>query len=188
VVSREQPPPAGNEESSLLAGGPIYQLFLRVGLIKPPLDLEGHRILIITVLAWAPWLVLTFLNGRFLDGVKIPFLQNYAVHIRLLASMPLLILGEKFVHSRMKGIAEQFRSRQIVTPALESRFKLAIESAMRLRNSMAVELSLVGLVLTAAVCGWRATGGLESDTWFATVSGSGPVSTPTGYWYQAILV
>lgn len=188
MISRAQPPPVEAEEFSLLAGGPIYQLLLRVGLIKPPLDRAGQRILIISLLAWAPLMVLTLLNGRFLGGVKIPFLHDYEVHIRLLVSLPLLIGAEKIVHSRMRVIMQQFQGRQIVTPALESRFQSIIESAMRLRNSMVAELGLVGLVLVVAVVGWRATGGLESDTWFATVTGSGQVSTPAGYWYQLVSV
>jgi hypothetical protein len=187
-MQRTQPSSAKIEEFSLLAGGPIYQFLLRLGLIKPPLDRTAQRILVISLLAWAPLLVLTPLNGRLLGGVKIPFLHDYEVHIRLLVSLPLLIAAEKIVHSRMRLIIGQFQSRQIVTPALESRFQSVIESAMRLRNSMGVELGLVGLVLLIAVFGWRATGGLESDAWFATATGGGQASTPAGYWYRFVSV
>ncbi len=36
---------ARTEEFSLVAGGPLYQFLLRVGLVKPPLDRAGARIL-----------------------------------------------------------------------------------------------------------------------------------------------
>ena len=37
--------PADSPDSSLVLGGPLYQLFLRSGLLKPPLDLLRRRVL-----------------------------------------------------------------------------------------------------------------------------------------------
>lgn len=104
MVHQSESSSAKTEDFSLFVGGPVYQLLLRLGLIKPPLDRVGLRILIISTLVWVPLLVLTILNGRFLNGVKVPFLFDYEVHLRLLASLPLLILAEVVIQCRVKVI------------------------------------------------------------------------------------
>ena len=65
---------ATTKDFSLMLGGPLYQFFLRVGLVKPPLDRVGWRMIAISMLAWGPLLVLAGLSGRLVGGVKIPFL------------------------------------------------------------------------------------------------------------------
>lgn len=52
-----------SEDFSLVLGGPLYQLLLRSGLIKPPLGHLGGRIGVITALVWLPWLRSRFLAG-----------------------------------------------------------------------------------------------------------------------------
>lgn len=50
---------------SLVTGGPLYQLLLRVGLVKPPLDRAGWRIIVITLLAWAPLRMVPFVERNY---------------------------------------------------------------------------------------------------------------------------
>ena len=119
-----QTAPERTEDFSLFLGGPVYQFLLRVGLIKPPLDRLIGRLVVIVMVAWAPLLVLTLLGGRCLGGVKIPFLHDFEVQVRLLASLPLLIAAEVMIHNRMTVMLRQFRERQIVTPDFDSRLDL----------------------------------------------------------------
>ena len=44
----------------MVLGGPLYQLFLRLRVVRPPLDLLGRRIIVISMLAWLPLLILAF--------------------------------------------------------------------------------------------------------------------------------
>ena len=53
---------------SLVLGGPLYQLFRRARLSGDTLELLRRRILIISLLAWLPLLVLTALQGQLLGG------------------------------------------------------------------------------------------------------------------------
>jgi len=55
--------PERTEDFSLFLGGPVYQLLLRVRLVKPPLDRLKWRLLVIVMVAWVPLLVLTLLGG-----------------------------------------------------------------------------------------------------------------------------
>ncbi len=170
---------AAPDDFSLVLGGPLYQFFLRAGPVKPPLDRVGWRMFFISMTAWAPLLVLTILDGRFLSGVKIPFLHDLEVHIKLLVAIPLAIAAEVTIHRRMKAVVSQFLERQIITPATRVRFGETIESAMRLRNSSLIELGSLALVwLGGGLFGLRLFSGLKSDTWYATLAAGGMATTP----------
>src|SRR5215471_2832199 len=103
------------EAFSLVLGGPLYQLMLRSGLIRPPLGQVGWRIAIITLFAWLPLAVLSLVGGRFVGGVRVPFLYDFEVQARLLFALPLMILAELIVYLRMRAITSQFVERQIIT-------------------------------------------------------------------------
>lgn len=176
------------QDFSLMLGGPLYQLFLRTGLVKPPLDRLGARVIVITALAWIPLLVLTAFGGRLTGGVKIPFFHDFEVHARLLLALPLLILGELTIHRRVQTMLLQFVERQIITPPVLPRFESILHSALRVRNSIAVEVSLFLVVVLAGGFWSREVLRLQSDTWYATVFGGTQVSTAAGYWYQFVTV
>jgi len=176
-----------SEDFSLVLGGPLYQLLLRSKLIKPPLGHLGWRIGVITGLAWLPLCVLTLVGGRFVTGVKVPFLYDFEVHARLLFALPLLVLAELIVYIRMRALAAQFIERQIITAEVRPAFNAVIASAMRLRNSLSVEIVLLLLAFVVGPRVWRASLALHSDTWYGTVS-SGLEYTPAGYWYAFVSV
>jgi len=180
--------PDRTEEFSLFLGGPLYQLLIRTGLVRPPLDRLRSRLLVITTVAWAPLLVLTILGGRFLGGVKIPFLHDFEVQTRLLAFIPLLIAAEVTIHNRTTAMIRQFRERRIVTDALEGRFREINESALRIRNSIPLEVGLAVAVLLIGGLAWQGLAGLQSDTWHATMTAGVRTSTPAGIWYKFVSV
>jgi hypothetical protein len=171
---------------SLMLGGPLYHYFLRVGLVKPPLDRVAWRLIVISMFAWAPLLVLAALSGRLVGGVKIPFLYDFEVHARFLAALPLLIGAEVIISRRIRVMMRQFVDRQIITPTLVPKFARITESAVRLRNSAGIELGLLVFVFTGGIFWWRGILAIQSDTWYATTTAAGNVLTPAGYWYQFV--
>jgi len=180
---------APTEDFSLVLGGPLYQLFLRSHLIRPPFGNLGGRLAVIAGLAWLPLLPLTILDHRLAAGVRVPFLHDFEVQARLLFSLPLLILAELIVHFRMRAIAAQFIERNIVTDRLRPAFNQVLASAMRLRNSLTAEIVLLGLVVIAGPFVWRQTLALSSSTWYATVTAPGLTNpTAAGRWYMFVSV
>ena len=171
---------------SIVLGGPIYQFLLRVGLVRPPLDRVTGRILVITLFAWLPLLVLTSLGGRLTSGVKIPFLYDIEAHCRLLLALPLLIGAEVVIHRRMRMMILQFVERQIITPTALPKFERIIGSALRLRNSAIVELALLAIVFVGGNLWQKGVLAIQSDTWYAAVGAGGKVQAPAGYWYQFV--
>lgn len=108
--------------------------------------------------------------------------------MRLLFSLPLMVLAEVVVYVRMRAIAAQFLERNMVTRDLRKAFDAVLSSAMRLRNSVAAEITMLLLVVLAGPFVWRGALALHSDTWYATVTGSTPGPTGAGRWYMFVSV
>ena len=108
--------PPDSTDFSLVLGGPLYQLFLRSGLAKPPLDLLRRRVLALPLLTWLPLLVLSVLQGQAVAGVGLPFLRDLEAQARFLVALPLLIVAEVVVHRRLAPAMRLFVEKGIVRP------------------------------------------------------------------------
>ena len=53
---------------SLVQGGPLFQLWLRAGLVRPSMEMLARRIIVSAALAWLPLLILTLLSGHAFSG------------------------------------------------------------------------------------------------------------------------
>src|SRR4249919_2430943 len=114
------------QDFSLVLGGPLFQLLRRSHLSGDALELWRQRILVVTLLAWLPLLVLSALEGHALGGsVAVPFLLDVDVHIRFLVALPLLIVAELVVHQRMRFVVKQFLERNLIPKTALPRFEAA---------------------------------------------------------------
>jgi hypothetical protein len=156
------------EDFSLVLGGPLYQLFQRTRIAGDTWTLLRRRIVVLALLAWAPLLVLSILEGHaWGDAVKLTFLKDVEIHARFLLALPLLILAELVVHHRMRPVLEQFVDRDLIPEAARSTFDGAIASALRLRNSLTAELVLIGFVyIVGVVFLWRTQIALDVASWY----------------------
>ena len=137
---------------SLVLGGPLYQLWQRAHLAGDALQLLRRRIVVLTVLAWVPLLVLSVAEGHaWGTSVALPFLYDVELHARLLLAMPLLLVAELVVHRRVGGVVQQFRERGLIPDAELPAFDAAIASAMRVRNSIWAEVLLIAFVYIVGV-------------------------------------
>ena len=172
---------------SLVAGGPFFQLFRRSHLTEDAPGPLRRRIIVITGIAWLPLLLLSMydhFSGRF---VEVSFLRDVEVHARFLVALPVLILAELIVHSRLTPAVRRFVERRIVFGEDLARFDSAIDSAVRLRNSNAIEAGLLVIVYTVGLWLWSSRIPINSDTWYATAGGRWHL-TPAGYWYVFVSI
>ena len=177
------------DDFSLVLGGPLYQLFIRARINTDTLGLLRRRVIVIFLLTWLPLLVLSVWAGDAAGGAsKVPFFYDIDTHVRFLVAVPLLLLAELVVHQRMKLIVRQFIERGIVQTQSRSEFEAIIGSAMRLRNSMAVEVLLIILVLTGGHYLWSSQMALDTVTWFARIENGQHQLSPAGYWYAYVSI
>lgn len=170
---------------SLVLGGPLFQLLRRAHLADDALMMVRQRIIVISLVAWLPLLLLSALQGQLLGGSEaVPFLLDVDVHVRCLLAMPLLIAAELVVHRRIRSVVSAFLERQLIPESEITRFRSAIGSAMRLRNSVPAELLLIILVYGVGVLiVWRHYTALDAATWYATASADGSKLSFAGMWY-----
>jgi hypothetical protein len=174
--------PVAPEDFSLVLGGPLYQMYLRSGLVRPPADLVQRRIIAFIVVTWLPLLVLTVAGGTAFGGVQVPFLVDLDVHIRFLLALPLLIGAEVLVHQRIRVTISQFIDRGIIAPEDRPRFDELIAATMRLRNSAAIEIILIVCSITLGYWIWRNQMTLHVGTWYVDEDRL----TVAGWWYAFI--
>ena len=178
---------AAPEDFSLVLGGPLYQMYLRSGLVRPPADLVQRRIIAFIVVTWLPLAVLTLAGGSAFGGVQVPFLLDLDVHVRFLLALPLFIGAEVLVHRRIRVTVSQFIDRGIIAPEDRARFDELIAATMRLRNSVWIEIGLLVFAITIGYWTWREYLTLGVGTWYAAVSPTGDKSlTVAGWWYAFI--
>ena len=168
---------------SVVLGGPLFQLVRRAHLTGDALELLRRRLLVITALVWLPPLILAALAGRaWGTAVRVPFLLDIEVHTRLLAALPLFIVAELVVHQRMRPLVRQFLERDLIAPESRARFDSAVASALRLRNSVVMELLFIAFIYVGVVFLWPHYGILHAASWYSLPTDGGHQLTLAGWW------
>jgi hypothetical protein len=169
---------------SLVLGGPLYQLLRRAHLSDDALFFLRRRIVAAVLLAWLPLFILSVAEGHAWSGsIKLPFIHDVEMHVRLLIAMPLLILAELVVHQRMRPVVGQFLARGLIPDTARAQFDAAIAATMRLRNSVTVELLLIALVYGVGVLFvWRNQVMLDTQSWYGVMVDGRLQPSLAGWW------
>jgi len=179
LMETTEEPPA----FSLVLGGPLFQLCRRMHLSGEALEFLHRQALVITLLAWLPLLLLSVVERHAIHGaIKIPFLHDVEANARFLVALPVLIFAELVVHRRMSPVRRFVERCMVVTEDLP-RFSAAVNSGLRLRNSVAVEGTLLALVYTIGLWVWRSQLALGEPTWYAIPQGKQLHLSLAGYWF-----
>jgi hypothetical protein len=182
-ISNEAP------EFSLVLGGPLFDLFRRARLSGQTLEFARRRVVVIAGVAWLPLLLLAFIGGHAIGGpLQIPFLYDIEAQVRFLIALPILIVAEVIVHSRLVHTVRRFVERRLIVHEDMTKFHAAIDSAMRIRNSLAVELTLLLLVYTLGLWVWRSQIATGSPSWYAVSQGTALHLTLAGFWYAFVSI
>src|ERR1700756_542246 len=170
------------EDFQLVLGGPFFQLLRKAHLEGDALELLHRRVIASVALTWFPLLALSTLS-RVVDGVgRVSFFHDIEVHARFLVALPILIAAELLVNSRIRPAVRRFIEWRIVLPEQRPVFRKAIDSALKIRNSVSVELALLATVYTLGLLVWNGRTELGLVTWYA-LPGSRWNLTLAGYWY-----
>jgi len=172
---------------SLVLGGPLYQLFRKAHLSGDAMEHLFRRVLVIMVIVWLPLELLTNKGLSLGHKAGLSFFSDVEVQARFLIALPVLIFAELIVHSRLTPVVGHFIRRRIVLPEDLPRFDKAIESAVRLRNSIAAEVGLLILVYIFGLWLWNDRIGIQTATWYAKPGGRWNL-TLAGYWYVFVSI
>lgn len=174
-------------EFSIIEGGLLHRLQLRLGLMKDQAPRVVRRAVTFALVAWLPLLILSALQGVLLGKVNIPFLYDPSAYSRFLLCVPLLIVAEIVIGPHLADAANQFITSGLVREENYSAFDAAKASALRLRNSSVAEVIILGLTYVGAFEALRLFSSNVS-TWNSLVSQSGHRFTLAGYWYALVSI
>jgi hypothetical protein len=175
------------EDFSLVLGGPTFQLLRKARLEGGEADLVSRRIVAITLITWLPLFVLAMLGAAGDDAGRLAFFRDVEVHARFLVALPVLIAAELVVHMRVRPAVRRFVESRLVLPPDLPRFHKAIESAVRLRNSVVLELGLLVLVYSLGLWLWNRRIVSTTPTWYASGGGRWDLTT-AGLWYVFVSI
>ena len=172
---------------SVVLGGPVYQLLRKARLEGDHLQHLKRRLLIITLFAWLPLLLLSTIGSLAGNAVTLSFLRDVEVQVRFLIALPILIAAELVVHLRLRPVVRRFVERRIVSQKNLPRFDVALDSAMRLRDSIPLECGVLLLVYTVGIWVWNNRVAVATPTWYAMPGGRWHL-TLAGFWYVFVSI
>jgi hypothetical protein len=172
---------------SLVMGGPLFQLLRKGHLEGDHLELLPRRLLTIRGVAWIPLLLLATVGSWSGNLGRLSFFHDVEVHVRFLIALPILIAAELVVHSRIRAVVGRFVDWRIVLPQELPRFHRAIQSAIKLRNSIPLEVVLLLCIYTVGLWLWHSRVAINVSTWYATPGGRWHL-TPAGLWYVFVSI
>jgi hypothetical protein len=176
-----------SHDFSLVLGGPLFQMLRRAHLEGDHLEHLRRRLLTITLVAWLPLLLLTTFGSLVGNAGRLSFFHDVEVHVRFLIALPILIAAELIVHLRIRPIVARFVDWGLVLPQDFSRYHRAIQSAIKLRNSIPLEAGLFLIIYTVGLWLWHSRVAINVSTWYAAPGGRWHLS-PAGYWYVFISI
>jgi len=133
------------------------------------------------LIAWLPLALLTTLRPGH-AGAAHSFIRDVEVNVRFLVALPVLIAGEVIIHRRLRFVLRSFVQRGLIRPDDMPAYNRALQSAMRLRDSVWIEAALILGVYVGGIWLWGAREPVGGPTWYSTTGARWDL-TPAGYWY-----
>jgi hypothetical protein len=101
------------------------------------------KILIPFIICWLPLAIMTLINGTFWTGkISTSFITSFDTQTKLLISMPLFIMAEKLVSSKLRNIVNQFISSGIISKEDNQKFESIIYNQLRFFKSKWTNLTI----------------------------------------------
>jgi len=172
---------------SLVNGGLLYDLLIRIPLIRIYRYGQLFRILLFIFVTWIPLLVFSLSEGfAFGRTVNFPFLHDVIVNARLLICVPLFLLSEIYIDNRLKMVFKHLSNSGIIPESQKSPWRTALEKLTQQRDSILPEL--IAFILAYLIT-WGAVyvyGIIQisrgMDSWILL----NDKITLAGYWYLII--
>jgi hypothetical protein len=174
---------------SLVSGGGLFRLFRKTHLCGDNLEFVFRRVSVVTCLAWVPLLLLAAFERNLLGStIRVPFLYDIEVHVRFLIALPLLLATEVLVHTSIWSSLQRFTTRNIICKEELPAYRAALDSTLRIRDSVPVEIGLIVFVYTVGHWLWRSRVALPEATWYAALQGTHLHLRAAGYWYVFVSI
>lgn len=169
-------------EFSIIKGGLMDRFLTFLKVIRTNENSTFRKIVFFISVTWIPLFALAAFEGLLWTGVvEMPFLKEFATHIRLLVAIPLLIAAEVIVDQRVKLSLSQFNRSGLLTEEAKVKFERAKQKADQMSESVWAESVILILVLANLIL--RASSNIfELTTWVFPENGNSTALSLAGYW------
>ena len=177
-----------SENFSITRGGPLHWLLARLSLDGDERQSVVHRALLAVLITWLPLFVLSLVQGQTLGhNVKIPFLRDFAVNVRFLIALPILILAESEIDQQWRILTLHFLRSKLVADADVSVFENLLEKTGRLRDRVLPELLLFVAAFLPSLFFKTELFMSGISNWHTTGSGTEELSM-AGWWFNFVSI
>jgi hypothetical protein len=176
------------ESFSLTQGGPLYWLQVRFGRAQEERTRVIRRTLFAVAATWLPLLVLSIMQGlAYGKQIKIPFLHDFAVNVRFLVAMPILILAESSIDRHWRTLVLHFLKSGLVSEQELPSFEAVIRGINRLRDSVLPEAFMVALAYSTFLFTSHTELLMGNvSNWHTIGSGSDQGLSIAGWWFGIV--
>jgi hypothetical protein len=176
------------EKFSIIRGGPSYWLQVRLGATGEENVSVARRALILVSVCWLPLLILSLGQGlAYNQSLQIPFLRDFAVNVRFLVSLPILVLAELGIDRRLRAIVVHFVDSGLVKAADLPSFEAALKKVMRLRDRILPELTILAFAFLQSLAAPHAEVLMTGvSNWHYLTTGDGVTVSLAGTWFATI--
>jgi len=120
-----------------------------------------------------------------LANLKLPFIEDIEVHVRFLGTLPLLIAAELIVHKRTQSIVKEFLEPNLIGQADLQKFHQAISTALRWRNSVMAEASMLVIVYVIGYQFiWHQSSAVNPSAWYTEPALANGNLSLAGIWFR----
>lgn len=143
------------------------------------------RAIVTALLSWLPLLILSlFQSSAFGHGTKIPFLFDYAAHVRFLVALPLLVVAGMIIDPKVRIAVRHFVNSGLVTSHRLPAFEDALAKTSKLRDA---PLAAALVAFAAFVPSFWLEGGevigSGTSTWHHLAPPGGDSLSLAGWWF-----
>jgi len=169
-------------EFSIIRGGLLDRILALLRISKADKDSTLGKTIFFISITWVPLFVLAAIEGLFwTDAVDLPFLNEFATHIRLLIAIPLLVFAESVVDEKVKISIGQFSRSGLIQEESKEKFELAKQKADRMCESYFAEAAIL-IVIVANVLFRISTNSIGLTSWVFPESDDLNALSLAGYW------
>jgi hypothetical protein len=125
------------EKTLLKFEDPLFDKFLlKMGILSIGMKLQFVKVLFLFVICWVPPAIMTLVNDTFWTGdITNSFITSFDTQVRFFISMPIFIMAQSLISSRLQLVIAQFKKSGIVLPDEHSRFDSLVDKHKSFLNS-----------------------------------------------------
>jgi hypothetical protein len=147
-----------------------------------------RRTLFAIVVTWLPLLVLSIVQGlAYGKQLQIPFLHDFAVNVRFLVALPILILAESSIDRQWRLLVLHFQRSGLVQEKELPSFETVIRRVTRFRDSVLPEAIIVALVYSSFLFGSHTELLMKNaSNWHTIGTSTGQGLSLAGWWFNIV--